>query len=98
MLELGHLGRSIRVSGPLCHIFGVAAVLGRNLKIPHARHELPGVMVAFGRDGSANCANLRDLWDVVGRPGLFDRLRLHTTLLTVQEGSQGAASRDLTSC
>jgi hypothetical protein len=63
-----------------CRISNVTAVLGRNLKILHARHELPGIMVAFGRDGSANCANLPDLWCVDGRPRLFGKGRLHTTL------------------
>ena len=72
--------------GPLlCRTSNVAAVLGRNLKIPHACHELPGVMVTFGRDGSANCANLRDLGCVAGRLGRFDKSRLHTTLPRVQE-------------
>jgi hypothetical protein len=69
-----------------CRISNVTAVLGRNLKIPHARHELPGIMVAFGRDGSANCANLPDLWCVDGWPRLCDKCPLHTTLLTIQEG------------
>src|SRR3954470_12307377 len=58
----------------------VAAALGWNFKVPHARHELPGVVVAFGRDGGANGADLRDLWGIAGRLSRLDGCQLHTTL------------------
>src|SRR6185369_15521050 len=69
------------------------AVLVVYLERSHSSHELPGIMVAFGRDRGADRANLRDLGVVVGRRGLFVSHGGHTTLLTAQAALQGAESK-----